>query len=186
MGDFLRPRSLFPSYQYAGSNPVNSVDPTGLTEWRPSTSWVERIIGRVYERGRLEIHLEYVMPMGYWRPDILNSSTGEVFEIKPLGGGTGAVQAWTEAEIYATALNRVKAGTILGGAMGLLPQSAPNNWNVVNWHTGSPSSFPPLPIPGLTPIPTAYGPEYIAVPFDLVAISALPGSVTWFFGPNRE
>lgn len=140
----------------------------------------------MYEKGRLEIHLEYSMPLGGWRPDILNSYAGEVFEIKPLGAGAGAIQAWGEAEIYALALDSFGAGTVLGGSTGLLPLSDPNDWNLVDWHAGMPLSFPPLIIPGLTPIPTAYGPEYINAPFDLVVISALPGSVTWFFVPKPE
>ncbi len=83
-GEPLDPRSLPPAYLYVGDNPINHVDPSGLTEWRESTSGIERIIERVYEQGRPDIHLEFPLPTWRWRPDILNSSTGEVFEIKPL------------------------------------------------------------------------------------------------------
>jgi RHS repeat-associated protein len=186
-GDELRPLTLN-GWSYVQENPVNFIDPTGYTEWRPSTSWVERIIERVHEAGRPEIHLEYSMPLGRWRPDILHSYTGEVFEIKPLlpGGVASILLAHAEAGIYATALNSFKSNTILGGSKGLLPQNAPNDWNSVDWHRGSPSSFPPLFIPGQTPIPTAYGSEYINAPFDLVAFSSVSGSVVWYFQPKPQ
>jgi RHS repeat-associated protein len=180
-GNVWRPRMLNP-YLYVLDNPINSTDPTGLKEWRPSTSWVERIVGRVYEQSRPEIHLEYSLPIGQWRPDILNSITGDVWEIKPFNMGVGVLLAEAEASIYAEALNQFKADTILGRKTGLLPQNDPNNWNTIYWHSGI--GFPPLYIPGQTPIPTAYGSEYIEGPFDLVVLSSRPGSVTWFFVPK--
>jgi RHS repeat-associated protein len=85
-GDTLRPQTLN-RYLYVTNNAVTLVDPSGLKLWRKSTSWVEQIIEEVYEAGQAHIHLEYSLPIGGWRPDILNSLTGEVFEIKPLVGG---------------------------------------------------------------------------------------------------
>jgi hypothetical protein len=41
-------------------------------------------------------------------------------------------------------------------------------------------------IPGQTPIPTAYGSEYINAPFDLVAFSSVSGSVVWYFQPKPQ
>ena len=180
-GDTLRPQTLN-RYLYVTNNAVTLVDPSGLKLWRKSTSWVEQIIEEVYEAGQAHIHLEYSLPIGGWRPDILNSLTGEVFEIKPLV--VGPFIAAAEAGIYAFALNHLKAGSLLGGPTGLLPLSDPNNWNVVNWQPNAITSFPPLVIPGMTTIYTAHGVHRINAPFDLVAMSMLPGSVVWWFQPK--
>ena len=183
-GDPLRPLSLN-GWVYVTNNAVTFVDPSGLKLWWHSSSWVEQIIEEVYEAGQAHIHLEYPLPAPVLRrrPDVLNSFTGEVFEIKPLTT-VGPFIAAAEAGIYAFALNHLKAGSTLGGPTGLLPVSDPNNWNIVNWHPGAITSFPPLVIPGMTTIYTAHGAHRINAPLDLVAMSMLPGSVVWWFQPK--
>jgi RHS repeat-associated protein len=187
-GELLKPRSLFASYQYAGNNPVNLVDLTGLDEWRRSTSYEEEIIGRFYEQGQPHIHLEaWPLPIGRWRPDILNSRTGDVFEIKPFDGGRGAVLAWTEAIIYAEALNSFKAGSFLGGPTGLLPSNRPNDWNTIDWHPGSPLTFGAYRrFPGGSSIVTARKIYYVPKALDFVVASTLPGSVAWWYELRPE
>jgi hypothetical protein len=165
---------------------VNLIDPSGLKEWRPSTSREERIIGRLYELGRPEIHLEYSLPGGIGRIDIVNSITGDVWELKPFDRGMGVFLAEVEAAIYAEALNRHKAGTILGGTAGLLPQVDPNSWNSVDFHLGV--GFPAMYVRGGTVVPSfhGYGADTVHALLDLLVFSLAPGSVTYLYIPKPE
>jgi RHS repeat-associated protein len=95
-GKYLDPQTLH-KYSYVHNNPVNGVDPTGRLFSNPALGkqvhdeigarFVASGVGRHYNRsiGRL---LGVPLPMfGRFRPDLVDTLTGEVYEIKPLGAG---------------------------------------------------------------------------------------------------
>lgn len=95
LGNNLDPQSIH-KYLYCHANPVNGTDPTGLVFWTPYHGIrVHNEIGyhfrqtsindRLYNR-RINTILKKRVPLWGWdRPDLIDKTTAEVYEIKPMG-----------------------------------------------------------------------------------------------------
>jgi RHS repeat-associated protein len=187
--DVLRPLSLN-GWVYAADNPVNVADPTGLKEWRRSSSRFERMAERLYEISHADIdfiQLEPSIPVpwgSFARPDVLDSWTGDVYEVEPLHL---LPAAFVEAVYYRDLLTSAGGGghnfrgqRVVG--QGLLPRSDPNNWNLTTWQLGRP--FPQIRRTGA--FDTAHGLEAVPLGFDFVVMSPGGGAMVWWLEPKRE
>ncbi len=197
-------------YNYVSGNPINFSDPTGQREWATPSSWGEKITGWVHmARNPAFIHLEFnrfLPPPGStpfrWRsqrPDIIHSHTGDVFEVEPwYKGVVSIVNAGGEATLYRDMLTAwggggptffvgVAPGYNLLPGRGILPPE-PNDWNIITWRLGRPSSFPPIIRSGpLTIRGTIQGrTAFIPGGFDFIAVSPVDGVVVWWLQPNRS
>jgi RHS repeat-associated protein len=188
-GDLLRPLSLN-AWVYAANNPVNLADPTGLREWKRSSSRFERMAERLYATSRPDInfiHLEpaIAVPWGSFAfPDVLNSWTGDVYEVEPL---PLLPVAFAEAVYYRDVLTSAGGGgynfrgqPVTGYQV--LPRSDPNDWNLTTWLPGPP--FPQIRRTGV--FHTAYGPETVPPGFDFVVMSPGGGAMLWWLEPRPE
>jgi RHS repeat-associated protein/uncharacterized repeat protein (TIGR01451 family) len=188
-GDLQRPATL-DRYVYVANNPVNSLDHTGLKEWRPSSSLPERIAERLYATSRPDInyvHLEASIPTAWGtkvRPDVLNSLTGDVYEVEPDENflvGYGEAVYYRDILAWAGGGGRTFWGHTAPG-LGLLPRSEPNDWNETIWQLGPP--FPEIRRTGV--IATPYGVHSIPHGFDFVIWSPGKGVMFWRVDPRRE
>jgi RHS repeat-associated protein len=189
-GDPLRPLSLN-GWVYVTNDPINVADPTGLREWKRSSTRWERVAEKVYATSRPDIHFIHLEPMipvpwgSFGRPDVLNSLTGDVYEVEPLHL---LPVAFAEAIYYRDLLTWAGGGgyNFWGRRVTghwALPRSDPNDWNLTTWQLGLP--FPPIrKTPGL--IHTAYGPEIIPPGFNFVVMSPGGGAMVWWFEPRPE
>ncbi len=187
--DVLRPLSLN-GWAYVANNPVNMADLTGLKEWKRSSSDFERIAERLYASTRPNIdfiHLEPPIPTAwgsYARPDVLNSWTGDVYEVEPLHL---LPVAFAEAIYYRDLLTWAGGGGVnFRGqkvtAHWALPASEPNNWNLTTWQLGGP--FPEIRRTGW--FYTPYGSECIPRGVDFVVMSPGEGAMLWWLEPRPE
>jgi RHS repeat-associated protein len=194
-GNFRLPSTLH-GYVYAGNNPTNLVDPTGYKQWRTAKSSGERAVEWIYERiDPAHIHLEFDRMLGYPslinpRVDILNSLTGDVYEIEPWvpKGPAAVVEGIAQAQGYEFLLEFFGGGGTFGpiritGAF-RLPAADPNDWNLVSRHLGAASRFPPIIHRG--PMPVIRHPQRQPIPagFDFIAVSPVDGVVVWWLQPN--
>jgi RHS repeat-associated protein len=197
-------------YNYVSGNPVNFYDPTGQREWATPSSWGEKITGWIHmARNPAFIHLEFnrflsppgSTPFGWrsQRPDIIHSHTGDVFEVEPwYKGAVSIALGISEATLYRDMLTAWGGGgpTFFGGVApgynllpgrGILPPE-PNDWNIITWRLGRPSSFPPIIRSGpLTIRGTIQGrTAFIPGGFDFIAVSPVDGVVVWWLQPNKS
>ena len=136
-------------YEYAGSNPINRIDPSGLWWWGGGqtlydssfrsfhTQNVHVRIQAWWMLGRSDqVHAEYTIPLTNLPVDLLNSVTGEVWEIKPWADRSSAINE-LDARIEALYLTRAR-----GLLRGMTPVATPYNWNYTpgTWEEGF--SFP--------------------------------------------
>lgn len=136
-GNYKKPLSLN-RYNYVGGNPVNRVDPTGMYWWGPGLALFDASelraqsqnihirIQAIWMAGRMnQIHAEY--PGNSFIPvpkvDLLDSVSGEVWEIKPWDE---ALVGARDIAIRVIALNMAQENELL---MGMNPVAMPYNWN---------------------------------------------------------
>jgi hypothetical protein len=114
--------------------------------------------------------LEYPIPgTPFWRPDILNVVTGDIYEIKPVFPWSIARGALQVAR-YETALLRAsRYGWLSGSYVGI-----PFNWNTVPFHVGTSLGWPVRYRSLFPPAPA----------FDLVADYVGRGVVAYWLEPN--
>jgi RHS repeat-associated protein len=143
-GTFLSRDSMpgEPPYLYAGGNPVNVTDPTGMWRWRVSSGSIYHdLIENHYEGtpGGLanpDKQLEYTIPSIRRRPDMFNSVIGDVYEIEPW---FKAYEAAPQAYGYVTDLTQAtqRENGLVGSYRGI-----PYDWNLTPFHLGTGVDWP--------------------------------------------
>jgi RHS repeat-associated protein len=176
-GKHGRPQSLNP-YTYAEGNPLLYVDPMGTyrqgSAGGPIWGTLEHTEIEDWYMNRYQnpfiAHLEFTIPnWGGLRPDMVNSLTGEIFDIKPVTLPTDAV---AEAILHSVAMNHQRRLGNLSGPIvwqGISPSYY--DWNHVPlWYPGF--NFPLRQI--------------IAVRGNLALYAGLvaPGAVVYWYEPR--
>lgn len=138
-------------FAYVEGNPINRVDPTGHWWWGPGQALYDASTMRaqgqnVHVRiqaiamlGRMDqVHAEYVIPGTLLPVDLLNSVSGEMWEIKPWDERD---TAWTDLEPRLLAMDAARHAELL---QGMTPVATEYNWNFapVEWIPGIIGGFP--------------------------------------------
>lgn len=147
-GNYSRPLSLN-RWIYVEGNPINRVDLTGHYWWGAGQAlWdasdlhaqsqnVHIRIQALWMLNRMaNVHAEYTIPLTRIPVDLLNSNTGEMWEIKPWDD---IAQAIADIQIRVVAMNGAQTAELLTG---MSPVAMPYNWNFSPpiWFEGT--SFP--------------------------------------------
>jgi RHS repeat-associated protein len=132
-GSTGRPQAMSGPYTYVGNNPATYVDPTGMWRWADAAFVYHRVIEDYYALTPENPYrqLEYPIPgTPHHRPDMFDSETGDVYEIKAwFEQAQGVVQVkMYVAELLAAATRGELAGEKLGRAY---------NWNSTPFHPGT-------------------------------------------------
>jgi RHS repeat-associated protein len=134
-GDVNLPMS-YNWWMYTIGNPIKYTDPFGLYFWGPGETLLESSrhaiqtqnisvrVQEIFMSGKVKyIHAEYPIPPGMILVDLLDSISGEIWEIKPF-----ADQLEARAEMYyrVAEMNLASEGELL---IGRDPTGSPYNWN---------------------------------------------------------
>ena len=149
VGDYNRPLS-FNGWNYVEGNPINRVDPSGHYFWGPGDTLLnssetrfqsQNIQVRIQQlymasKSMKRIHAEYIIPGTNFPVDLLDSVTGEMWEIKPWDQIN---EAGPQLTIYLIAMTGAHENNLLRGTT---PIGTPYDWNTVPalWFPGE--SFP--------------------------------------------
>ena len=150
LNQFIQPDPIIPrpenpqdwnKYSYVRNNPVNFGDPSGLWRWALSTGVYHNFIEPFYEGTRLGLgnpskQLEYSIPHVGTRPDMFNSVTGDIYEIKPWFQQAAAA---IQVQAYRTGL---LAAAATGSLQGISPFGIPYNWNSTPFRVGTGVDWP--------------------------------------------
>ncbi|WP_161668727.1 RHS repeat domain-containing protein [Kallotenue papyrolyticum] len=171
------PSSLH-QYLYVGLDPINRVDPSGLYWWGPGQALWEasdkrlhsanvhvRIQAIMMEFRMDQVHAEYPIPPTGMKVDLLDSVSGDVWEIKPWDD---AAQAEIDLAARLAALEAARQNELLTG---INPVSMPYNWNFA----------PPVWRRGITfPTTDLYIGTDDTGHWDIYATQAQPGIILWW------
>ncbi|MBI1801352.1 MAG: RHS repeat-associated core domain-containing protein, partial [Chloroflexi bacterium] len=142
--DYTRPQSLN-GFAYVEANPINRVDPSGHWWWGPGQALFDASemrsqsqnihvrIQAIMMVGRMEeVHAEYVIPGSGLPVDLLDSVTGEMWEIKPWDERG---EAWATLSARLTAMEAARAAGLLKG---MTPVATTYDWNLapIEWIPG--------------------------------------------------
>jgi RHS repeat-associated protein len=177
LGDYQRPMSLN-RWIYVEGNPINRKDPSGLYWWGAGQALWEASEQKVRSQnvhvriqalmmwGRMDqIHAEYIIPGTNWPVDLLDSLTGEVWEIKPWDDRSEAVS------IVDRNIREMNMAREAGLLRGINPVGLPYDWNFapLAWFNGY--SFPTADV-------------YVGTDdsgwFDIYATQTQPGVILWW------
>jgi RHS repeat-associated protein/uncharacterized repeat protein (TIGR01451 family) len=140
-GNATQPQAVLGTYVYAGNDPVNYADPTGMWRWALSSSRYHTLVELWYERPPFLDpirQIEYRIPNPpFGRPDMFNSLTGDVYEIEPWYKYTEGV---AQVLRYMNELNsaRIPPALLLQGTY----LGAHYDWNNTVFHEGSRLDWP--------------------------------------------
>jgi hypothetical protein len=170
---------------YVRSNPVNYIDPSGYYWWgagqglfdasetKARNQNIHVRIQAIMMAGReSQIHAEFpgINPIPVPHVDLLDSITGEVWEIKPWDD---AAQATLDLSTRVLSLNGAKKGELLKG---INPVAMPFDWNF------SPASWKPgIKFPGRFKVGTDDTGWY-----DIYAGQTAPGIILWWKEKNQK
>jgi RHS repeat-associated protein len=148
-GDQMRPGSMN-GFNYVEGNPVNRIDPSGKWWWGAGQTLFEHSFNRynnqnlhvriqaIWMLGRPDqVHAEYVIPRDNLPVDLLDSVSGEMWEIKPWADRD---DAWWELEPRIYAMIDAQRDGLLRG---MTPVATEYDWvnnGPSTWYPGT--SFP--------------------------------------------
>jgi RHS repeat-associated protein len=173
---FTRPQSLN-GWSYTEGNPINRTDPSGHWWWGPGQALFDASelsaqnqnvhvrIQSIWMLGRPEeIHAEYLIPGTNLPVDLLDSITGEMWEIKPWDNRKSA---WIDLDPRIAAMDLARETGLLSG---IAPNAIPYNWNMapIEW------------VPGVMFPPEIYIGRDDTGWFDIYAGQTEPGVITWW------
>ena len=171
-GDMSIPQSLH-HYTYTHNNPVNFTDPTGFIRWSrdgstpPYHDWIES----QYERtDPVNIHIEFDW-LRVIQIDLLNPSTGDVYEIEPIDKlTTGFIQVTAYIQLLRIAQGFSHLEPEWRGWPKTSRVLTSYHWNHVFWQYGASSRYP--------------GGRWNWEPFSLVAMSPSAGLIAYWLEPR--
>jgi RHS repeat-associated protein len=145
-GIYNQPHSLN-KWGYVEGNPVGRRDPSGYYWWGPGDTLFESSINRFQNQNihvriqniwmvnrQKNIHAEFIIPGTYYPVDLLDSISGEIWEIKPIDDSS---QAISDVNLRVLGMNSAK-----GLLHGKTPLASDYNWDFspLSWFRGV--SFP--------------------------------------------
>ncbi len=144
-GDQRRPLTLN-GWNYVLGNPINYTDPSGHWWWGPGQALWDASERRLQSqnvhvriqalwmiRRMDQVHAEYTIPGTNLPVDLLDSVSGDMWEIKPW---SDREQAWGELFARLVAMDAARAAGLLHG---MTPVAMPYDWNMapIEWVPGS-------------------------------------------------